>query len=115
MSPVQGVTLVLRSIMEAGVVNGLAYWGVHTASGTVGKVLLGVAAPTVGFGVWGTLDFRFAGRYAEPLRLVEELAISGAAAAALYVAGLPVPGAALATLSASYHALLYATGDRLLR
>jgi hypothetical protein len=114
MTPVQGVTLTLRVLMESGVVAGLAYWGAHTGDGT-GAVLLAIAAPALGFGVWGALDFRFAGRYAEPLRLVEELIISGGAAAALYIAGQPGLGIALAGLSAGYHILVYCTGERLLR
>ena len=113
-SPARWVNVALRGALEAGVVGALAYWGVQTADGTVGKVLLGVAAPAVGFGIWGAVDFRRAGRYAEPLRLVEELAISGLAAVALAVVGRPGLGIALATLSVVHHALVYALGDRLL-
>ena len=95
-------------------VGALAYWGVQTGDGAAGKVLLGIAAPAVGFGIWGAVDFHWAGRYAEPLRLAEELVISGLAAAALAVAGQPALGIGLAALSVVHHALVYALGDRLL-
>ena len=106
--------LTLRAVMEGGIVCGLAVWGYHTASGGARGVALGAAAAGVGFGIWGAIDFRRAGAWAEPLRLVEELVISLAAAAALIAAGRPALGWALAALSIGYHALVYALGGRLL-
>jgi hypothetical protein len=114
MSRTERLTLALRALMEAGVVFGLAYWGVHTGTGAAEKVLLGIAAPAVGFGFWGAVDFHQARWLAEPLRLVQELAISLLAAAALYTAGRQALGITLAALSAGYHVLVYATGGRLL-
>lgn len=72
-------------------------------------------APTVGFGLWGAVDFHQAGRLAEPLRLVQELAISGLAAVALYLTGQHGLGIARGALSLVSHTLVYATGDRLLK
>ena len=115
MSSASAVNLTLRAVMEAGIVAGLAYWGVHTGDTTAASIALGVAAPLVGFGIWGALDFRDAGRYAEPLRLAEELLISGLAAAALVTAGQPVLGGALAAVSVVHHILVYAIGQRLLK
>lgn len=114
MSPLQRLNLALRALLEASVVLGLAYWGVDAGDDTGGKLLLGVGAPVLGFGFWGAVDFRQAGRLAEPLRLVQELAISALAAAALYAAGQPELGIALAALSIVYHGLVYASGARLL-
>lgn len=94
---------------------GFAYWGVNTADGAAGKVLLGVAAPAIGFGAWGTLDFRGAGRHAELFRLVEELAISGLAALALTASDQVGLGVGLAVVSAVHHVLTYAIGERLLK
>ncbi len=108
------MTLALRALMELGVVAGLATWGVDAGHGPMASTALGVVAPLVGFGVWGAVDFRNAGRLAEPLRLVEELTISVLAAAAFTAAGHAALGAALAALSVVYHALVYATGQRLL-
>jgi Protein of unknown function (DUF2568) len=109
------LNLTLRVLMETGVVAALAYWGVHTGAEVAGRILLGVSAPVVGFALWGMVDFRQTGRAAEPLRLVEELAISGLAALALFAAGRETLGVMLAALSVVYHALVYAAGERLLK
>jgi hypothetical protein len=114
-TPAQRINLALRAGLETGVIGALAYSGYQAGGGTAGRTLLAIAAPAIGFGIWGALDFRFAGRFAEPLRLVEELAISGLAAASLYLAGQSALGIALAAVSVSYHALVYATGERLLK
>ncbi len=114
MSSLQRLNLTLRALLEAGVVLGLAYWGVHAGESLGGKLLLGVGAPVLGFGFWGAVDFRQAGRFAEPLRLAQELAVSGLAAVALYAAGQPVLGGLVAALSIVYHGLVYASGGRLL-
>ncbi len=111
----QALTLVLRVTMELGIVAALAYWGVQTGATTPTKALLGMAAPLVGFGIWGAIDFRWAGAMAELLRLSEELVISGLAALGAYTAGAQTLGWALGLLSLVYHALVYAAGDRLLR
>lgn len=115
LSSVQMVTLILRVTMEIGIVAAFAYWGAHTPSSDGLKVLLGVGAPVIGFGVWGAVDFRDAGRHAEQLRLTEELAISLLAATALYITGEHAAGVALGALSIIYHALVYATGATLLK
>ncbi len=114
MTPRQRLNLTLRALMEAGVVAALAYWGVRTGDGLAMKLALGLGAPVLGFGFWGAIDFHQAGRLAEPLRLTQELAVSGIAALAAYSAGLPAAGIALAALSLVYHALVYASGARLL-
>lgn len=109
------LTLALRVTMEAALVAALAMWGYHAGPDTVSKLVLALAAPAVGFGVWGAVDFRQAGRFAEALRLVQELVISGLAAAAWYAAGQYAPGAALAIVSLAYHGLVYLDGGRLLK
>ena len=115
LSPASAVNLALRVLMEIGIVAGLAYWGFHIGHTTAAEVGLGIAAPVVGFGVWGALDFRDAGAHAELLRLIEELTISGLAAVALLAAGQPLYGAALAAVSVAHHVLVYAIGERLLK
>jgi hypothetical protein len=104
------LTLALRVTMEAAIVAALAMWGYHVGPHTVSKVVLALAAPAIGFGIWGAVDFRQVGRFAETLRLAEELAISGLAALAWYAAG-----AALAIVSLAYHGLVYLGGGRLLK
>ena len=106
--------LLLRVAMEFGIVAAFAYWGYERGHGTTNSVILCLLAPAVGFGIWGVIDFRRAGRLAEPMRLIEELAISAVAAIALWDAGSPALGLALALVSLVYHGAVYATGGRLL-
>jgi hypothetical protein len=105
----------LRVATEVGIVAAFAAWGVHVGGGAVSKVLLGIGVPVVGFGFWGAVDFRQARRLAEPLRLLQELAVSLLAAVALYAVGEHVLCFALAAVTLVYYALVYATGRRLLR
>ncbi len=109
------VNLALRVLMEIGVVAALATWGFATGDGTLAKIVLGIGAPALGFGVWGAVDFHSAGRHAERLRLLEELVISGIAAIAWYAVGRHVLGAVLALVSIGYHGLVYASGATLLK
>lgn len=105
----------LRAIMELGIVLGLAYWGYQTGSGGLARIGLAIGAPLVGFGFWGLVDFHQLGRAAEPLRLVQELVVSGLVAVAVWNAGQPILGLLMGLLSILYHALVYASGGRLLR
>ncbi len=107
--------ITMRAVLEAGIVAGLANWGVSAGNGLAAELALGIAAPLVGFGFWGMIDFHQAGRYAEPLRLVQELVISAVAATAWYGAGQHVLGWSLAALSTGYHGLVYLTNRRLLK
>ena len=115
MSTSERINLLLRVTLETGVVVALGFWGYHDGGGTAARIGLMVAAPALGFGLWGAVDFHQAGRLAEPLRLVQELAISGVATAAWYLAGYHGFGIALGALSLVYHLLVYATGSRLLK
>ena len=115
MSPTLWLLLAMRVAMETGIVLGLAYWGYQTGSGIITKLGLAIGAPILGFGFWGAVDFHQAGRAGEPLRLVQELLISGLAAVALWSVGQPLLGLLLALLSLVYHVLVYATGGRLLK
>lgn len=115
MSAMQLLILAMRAVMETGIVVGLAYWGWQTGSGTIEKIGLAIVAPLVGFGFWGIVDFRQLGWLAEPLRLMQELALCALVALALASVGLPILGLLLAAPSIVYHALVYATGGRLLK
>ncbi len=79
--------MALRAIMETGIVLAFGYWGFHTGKSTGIHLILGIITPLVGFGFWGLVDFHNAGKYAEPLRLAQELIISGIAALGIYVKG----------------------------
>lgn len=110
-----GLNLALRALMEIGIVIGLAYWGFQMGSGPIERIGLAIGAPLIGFGFWGAVDFHQAGRAAESLRLAQELTVTGLVTLALWSAGLPIPGLLMAAISIVYHALVYATGGRLLK
>jgi hypothetical protein len=114
MTGAQRLDLVLRVLMELGIVAALAMWGYSAGGGGGWGVVLAVLAPTVGFGFWGAVDFHQAGSWGERLRLAQELLVSAVAAIAWFVAGQPVLGVALAVLSVVYHLHLYSHGGRLL-
>jgi hypothetical protein len=105
----------LRAVMELGIVIALGYWGYKTGESATMKILLSVTAPLIGFGIWGLVDFRNAGSLAEPLRLIEELIISGFAAFAWYAAGAQTWGWALGIISIVHHVLVYVLGGTLLK
>jgi hypothetical protein len=105
----------LRALMELGIVVALGYWGYRTGESTTVKILLSIGAPLIGFGTWGLVDLRNVGSLAEPLRLIEELVISGLAAFAWYAAGAQTWGWALGFTSIVHHVLVYALGGTLLK
>jgi hypothetical protein len=115
MTPTQRLLLLLRVLTEIGIVAALAFWGVHLGGSTAAKIALGIAAPAVGFGFWGGIDFHQAGGAAEPLRLLQELTVSLLSALAWYSTGRHGLGYALGGLSIVYHLLVYTTGERLLK
>lgn len=105
----------LRALMELGIVVALGYWGYNMGNSLTMKIILCIAAPLIGFGFWGLVDFRNAGSLAEPLRLIQELVITGLAAYAWYSAGVQAWGWALGLLSIVHHALVYMLGGTLLK
>jgi hypothetical protein len=114
-SATASIILGLRALMETGVVLAFGYWGWATGGSTSTRLALAIGAPLIGFGFWGLVDFHGAGRAAEGLRLAQELAVSGLAATAVWMAGIPILGLVLVSLSLVYHAILYTSGGRLLK
>ena len=111
----QRINLLLRVTMELGIVLALGYWGFHTGKSESIKIILGISSPLLIFGFWGLIDFHNAGSKAELLRLIQELTLSGLAAAALFLAGQNVLGFTLAGLSIVHHSLVYLIGDTLIK
>ena len=114
MTSAQRIILALRVLLEVGIVVAFAWWGFQATGSAQINILLEVGTPILAFAFWGLIDFRWAGALSEPLRLLQELAISGAAAAAWYAAGQHALAWPLAGLSVAYHAIVYLTGARLL-
>ncbi len=114
LTPIETLNIALRGVMELGIVVALGVWGYHTEAALPWKLLLTVLAPLLGFGFWGAIDFHQAGKLAEPLRLVQELAISVLAALALIGVGLLPWALGMLVLSVAHHTLVYALGQRLI-
>ncbi len=105
----------LRGLMEAGIVAAFTSWGWTATGSTPLRLTLAVLAPALMFGFWGAVDFRFAGPYAEALRLTQELVVTLLAAAALNSSAHPVLAGLLLALSLVHHAAVYLLGERLLK
>lgn len=105
----------LRALVEFGTIAGFAVWGYHSGDSPPAMLALAVLVPTLMFGFWGAVDFRFAGEHAESLRLTQELLISGLAALAFYAADLHGLGWTLAVLTVAHHAAVYVLGERLIK
>jgi Protein of unknown function (DUF2568) len=114
-TPAVAANIGLRGLMESGVIAAFAYWGYRSGNGAARRTLRAIAAPAVAFGVWGAVDFRQLGRLGEPARLVEELAISGLAMTALWAVRQRALAVILGATSVGHHALVYASGERLLK
>lgn len=113
MEKLKWVNLALRGIMEAGIILGFGFWGFQKGEGTISKIILGICVPLVGFGFWGLVDFHRSGRAAEPLRLIQELIISGLVAILLYTSGEHFLGLLLGFISIAHHILVYFLGSSL--
>lgn len=105
----------LRAVIELGIVVALSYWGYAMGNNAGEKILFAVSAPLIGFGFWGLVDFHRAGSLGEPLRLIQELIISGFAALAWVAAGAQSLGWMLGLVSIVHHILVYASGETLLK
>jgi Protein of unknown function (DUF2568) len=107
--------LALRAVMEAGIVAGLAYWGLQFGETTLTKITFFVAAPALIFGFWGLYDFHNFGKWSEFLRLIQELILSFIAAFALYTSGQHLLGWILAVISVVHHIFIYLLAETLLK
>ena len=112
---IRWTNVVLRVLMELGIVLAFGYWGFHVGSTRTIHILLGILTPLIAFAFWGMVDFRNAGKLAELYRLLQELIISLLAAFALYKIGTVGFAIALAILSFIYHSLVYLNGERILK
>ena len=115
LSYLRSLNLLLRALVEIGVLTGPLLYGYQIGQNTGMKIFLSVIVALLVFGCWGLVDFHQCGRYAELLRLLQELLLSAVAALAFFESGLHRAGWALAILSVVHHILLYLLGDKLLK
>jgi Protein of unknown function (DUF2568) len=87
-SALRSVNLAVRLLCELGLLVALGVWGFHVGSGTAAKVALGRGAPLLAAVIWGLwLAPASRRRLADPARLVVEVLLFAAGAAALAAAG----------------------------
>jgi hypothetical protein len=85
-SPIGHANDGLRFVLELSGLAALAYWGFGAAEGAL-RAVLGIGAPLAMAATWGVfMSPRAPMRLKDPLRLLAELAIFGAACAALSAA-----------------------------
>lgn len=93
-TPAEAVALVVRFLLELGVLVSLGYWGTTALDGPV-RFVVAAAGPIVAILVWGFfVSPRAPRRLDDPARLVVELVVFGAGVAALSAADQPLVAAA---------------------
>ena len=108
----RGASEVARFVLELCALAALAYWGVVTGDGALEQVVWGLGAPLAAAVVWGLFVApRAPSRLPLPQRLIPELAVFGAGAAALAGIGRPVLAIVFAFAVAADEVILYAVDD----
>jgi hypothetical protein len=102
------INLVVRFLLELGVLASLGYWGAHTGKGPVLRIVLCVGAPLFAAIVWGTFGSPKAAVPLSPsLHLLLEVIMFGGAALALYTAGRPTLATVFIIVAAINRVLMY--------
>jgi hypothetical protein len=102
----------LRFLLELAALAALAYWGFAEFDG-VAQWVLGLGAPLLAAGVWGTFVAPKASRpTVDPVRLLPEVAVFGSGVAALLAAGSTTLALVFAALALVHLGLTFALGQR---
>jgi hypothetical protein len=89
---VKAANLALRFFLEVAALVALGYWGSHAGSSEVVHWVLGIGAPLVAAVVWGLfIAPRARYRVSDPVWIGLQVAVFGAATAALLAAGQTAP------------------------
>ncbi len=104
----KNANLALAFFLELGVLASLGYWGFHTGSGVIAKIVLGIGLPALAIVVWGLFGSPQATWHLDGIwRLILQIVFFGSAAVALYVAGQRVWGVVFALLFVINTTLIY--------
>jgi hypothetical protein len=107
----KGANLALRFLLELCALAAAAYWGSEVSSSTVVNVIVAIAAPLAIATVWGLwLAPKAARRLDPPARTILELAVLGAAVAALLAVNAPLLALILAAVAVINGVLLHVWG-----
>ena len=109
---IRDVNLALRFALELGALGALGYWGFTAETTRIGKVGLGLGAPTLAAVAWGIFGSPNAPvPVSGAARLGLEVAIFGSATAALVDAGHPKVAGVFAVLVVVNRILMYVWGQ----
>lgn len=104
----KNANLALAFLLELGVLAALGFWGFHSGSETVAKVVLGFGLPLAAIVVWGLFGSPKAMWHLNGLwRLLLQIVFFGSAAVALFAAGQRVLGVVFALLFMLNTTLVY--------
>ena len=107
LSALQGANLAARFALELSALGALAYWGFHLSASPGVRVSAGLGAPLVAAVLWGLFASpRATVHLPSPAQLAVQLAVFGAAVAALVAAGRPRLAGALGVAAAANAALM---------
>jgi hypothetical protein len=109
------INIILRAIMEFGIIVAFALWGYWIGNHTAQKIMISVVASILVFIFWGFFDFRKIVPNPELFRLFQELFICGIAVIALNVSGHRTLAIILLVISSIHHILVYALGQKLIK
>jgi hypothetical protein len=108
---IKNANLALAFLLELSVLAALGYWGFHTGTGTLVRIVLGIGAPLVAVVVWGLLGApKSAWQLQGPWYLVLSVIWFGSAALGLFVAGQRNLGIAFALIFVVNQVLVYTLG-----
>lgn len=109
MAVLQSINLALAFLLELGMLAAFAYWGFHTGSTVLTRLLLGVGVPLAAAVIWWLFMAPKATRRLQGTAyLVVKVILFGLAATALAEAGLVVLAIVFAVLFVVNTILLYA-------
>jgi len=108
---IESANLLLRFVLELGMLGAVAYWGFKTGDGAAMKALLGVGAPLLMAVVWGTfISPKAAVEVPAAAWLGIQAVLFGAAAAALATLVSPAAASAFLLVVVANGALMAALG-----
>src|SRR3954449_11603260 len=108
MSAIKMANITLAFLLELCILGALGYWGFTAGSNTFTKIALGIGAPLLAAVFWGLfLAPKSVVRVGEPWHLLLKIAVFGAAVVALFAAGQPGLGWALAIVFVTNTVLIY--------
>ncbi|MDD7794412.1 DUF2568 domain-containing protein [Clostridium sp. 'White wine YQ'] len=107
--------VILRGIMEFGIVVAFALLGYSIGENTFMKIILSSMLPIVIFSFWGFFNFRKVAKNQELFRLFQELLICSIAILAFKISGHQIVAIVMSIITIAHYILVYSLGHRLIK